>query len=90
MMGQNFKKHQWKNRLLVIYTNSEKSELYQKQIALLKNYESEINDRKIVVYTIIPDFYSISLKPLRFKRSLKLKKDATDALKRVKKKIEIE
>lgn len=57
--GQDFEKHKWKNRLVLIITTDISSDDYNRQIAIFKLNNKELNERKIIVYKIIPEFYQL-------------------------------
>lgn len=59
--SQEFKKHQWKNRLVVVVTNDVKSKEYIDQINIFKKELSALEDRKIIVYTILPKKHTSGL-----------------------------
>lgn len=55
--GQNLKKHEWENRVLLIKTTDIQSKIYQEQLNEFKNSLDELIDRKFIVYKIIGDDY---------------------------------
>jgi glutathione peroxidase-family protein len=57
--SQDFKDHQWKNRVLIVSTNNEKDIDFQKQINLLENLDEELKERKLIVYQIVGDKYKL-------------------------------
>lgn len=58
--SQDFKDHQWKDRVLIISTNNEKGIDFQKQINLLENLDQELKERKLIVYQIIHNKYKLN------------------------------
>ena len=54
---QHLDKHQWKDRLLLVIVDSYESKSLQKQLALFKDTEKELAERKLVVYQITPFDY---------------------------------
>jgi hypothetical protein len=58
--SQDFKDHQWKNRVLIISTNNEKGIEFQKQINLLENLDQELKERKLIVYQISDNKYKLN------------------------------
>ena len=54
--GQQVTEYQWKNRLVVLLTDSQDSQLYQLQLEDLKTDLSGLKDRKILVITLTPDY----------------------------------
>lgn len=55
LFGQNFKKHKWKNRLVLIITNDMKSLDYGKQMASFRPKLKELEERKLIIYKILPE-----------------------------------
>jgi hypothetical protein len=58
--GQSMEKHQWENRLLLIFTEDKKSANYQKQITILENKIDELNERKLIVYSFTKNTFSLN------------------------------
>lgn len=58
--SQDFKDHQWKDRVLIISTNNEKGIEFQKQINLLENLDQELKERKLIVYQISDNKYKLN------------------------------
>ena len=59
--GQDLKNHQWKNRVLLIFSNEKNADNYNEQIKLLSEVKEELLERKIEVYSttkteFIPNF----------------------------------
>lgn len=52
MNAQDLKKHQWKNRVLIIQTTSVTSDKYDRQMREFDVYESGLAERKIVLYEV--------------------------------------
>jgi len=50
--GQNLKSHQWKNRVLVIYSEDSNSEILKNQLDLFSDKKSEIKERKLIIYQV--------------------------------------
>lgn len=57
--SQDLKKHQWKNRVILIVSQNEDSKTYNQQIAQLSRLPKELKERKILVYEILPERYRI-------------------------------
>ena len=55
-MGQQISDYQWKNRLVVLLTDSQDSELYQLQLKDLKTDLPGLEERKILVITLTPNY----------------------------------
>jgi hypothetical protein len=50
--SQDIKKHKWQERVLLIYSKNKNSEHIQNQISTLLEKKTELEDRKIIMYTI--------------------------------------
>lgn len=61
MTAQNLKKHQWKNRIIIVLNNSTKNENFKNQISELKSHEKGLKERKLLIYHIEPRRYRIGL-----------------------------
>ncbi len=59
-IGQNFKNHKWKNRILIIQTTDTSSNKYKNQINEFKGLKNELKDRKLVIYKIVNDRYLLT------------------------------
>ncbi len=55
-MGQQISDYQWKNRLVVLLTDSQDSQLYQLQLTDLKTDLQGLQERKILVITLTPKY----------------------------------
>ena len=53
VIGQNLNDHKWQNRILIIQTTSETTDLYQEQLEELKDSETAFIDRKLVLYELV-------------------------------------
>ena len=61
--AQNLEDYLWKNRILIIRTNSIESQKYLQQLENLKDSEDGLMDRKLVIYQFIKnEFYVIDFK----------------------------
>lgn len=56
IMGQQISDYQWKNRLVVLLTDSQDSQLYQLQLTDLKTDLQGLQERKILVITLTPKY----------------------------------
>jgi hypothetical protein len=52
--AQDLSDHLWNDRLLVVYTVNDASELYKQQIDELQKDKMGLDDRKLVLYSITP------------------------------------
>ncbi|SDR97355.1 DUF4174 domain-containing protein [Christiangramia echinicola] len=61
MHSQSLFEYQWKNRLIVIFTETSNSREFQKQMQILNQNQNQagLNDRKIKVIHVIPDKHQI-------------------------------
>ena len=57
--AQELKKHQWKNRVVLIVAQNEDSKEYQQQIAEFNALHKELRERKLLTYLILPLRYTI-------------------------------
>jgi len=57
--GQNLKEHQWKNRLVLIITSGSESETYTAQIEAFNINSQEFNERKLIIYKVLPNKYKV-------------------------------
>ena len=60
-IGQNLKNHQWKNRVLLVLSNSESNRAFKKQMLQFTDVEA-LKERKLLVYQIFPDNYLLGKK----------------------------
>ncbi len=58
--GQNLEKHTWKNRILIIKTVDGESKKYKAQLDVFKNSVEEFVDRKLILYTIENDHFTVT------------------------------
>jgi len=52
--SQELSSHQWEDRLILILTVDTSSTVYQNQIEELYSDKKGLNDRKLVIYTVLP------------------------------------
>jgi len=57
--AQDLTKHQWKDRVLLIVTDNPNSKEFQKQVKTLKHQETELKNRKLIIYQITPSEYKM-------------------------------
>lgn len=55
--AQDFRSHQWKNRLILVYSDSFDEPRAQRQLELLFSEPEELSERNIVVYQLTPLLY---------------------------------
>lgn len=63
MNAQDLQKHQWENRLVLIFAENETQEVYQNQLEELISSKEGLTDRKIIIYYILPEKYKIGIYP---------------------------
>jgi hypothetical protein len=59
--SQDLSSHLWKNRLLLVITDSIKNNTYDDQLKMLREFEEGVSERKLIVYKVIPEKYSVGL-----------------------------
>lgn len=57
--AQHLEKHRWKDRVVLITAASESDAQLQQQLAKLIKDKSALTDRKLVIYTVTPNTYSL-------------------------------
>ena len=55
--AQNLEQHQWKDRLLVIVSVGLEDEIVQHQLAMLREDEQGLKERRLVVYQLTPEYF---------------------------------
>ncbi len=56
-LAQDLSDHQWKNRLVLILTESKSLGVYKDQINELLTDRPDLEERKLVIYSVMPDQY---------------------------------
>ena len=75
--GQNIKKHQWKNRVLIVFTDDLQNDVYKNQLLILEEHPKELLERKLVVYCFTKSKYSYNFTS-DWKPSTKFKNEKVD------------
>lgn len=75
--GQNIKKHQWKNRVLIVFTDDLQNDVYNNQLLILEEHPKELLERKLVVYCFTKSKYSYNFRG-DWKSSTKFKNEKAD------------
>ena len=57
--GQDLNKHLWKNRVVLIMTQNQDSKEYQDQIAEFYKFPRELKERKMLIYHVLPQRYTL-------------------------------
>ncbi|WP_439151331.1 DUF4174 domain-containing protein [Winogradskyella sp.] len=60
LSGQDLKDYKWKNRIILIISNSETSELFKEQIKELELDHEGLDERQLVVYKVLPSKYKLN------------------------------
>ncbi|WP_411893350.1 DUF4174 domain-containing protein [Winogradskyella sp. A2] len=60
IFSQNLKDYKWKNRIVLIISNTEDSKIFKKQINALEKDLLELVERKIVLFKILPSKYQLN------------------------------
>lgn len=47
--------YQWKNRILVVFSNDRESNLFQKQIQLFSNNKEELKERDLIIFQVFKE-----------------------------------
>ena len=74
LQAQDPSSFQWKNRLLLILVNDLSDEVYTKQLGELNAHKNGLEERKLLVYRIQPDKYTVGLADQRWQQSKRLYK----------------
>lgn len=59
MTAQELSTYKWKNRVLIITTNTMTNQQFQDQMAELQKNTKDLQERKLVVYAVTPDSYAL-------------------------------
>ncbi len=79
--GQDLKKHQWENRIVIVKTSDIKSNKQEEQLKEFRNSFEELMDRKIIVYKINgDDFVLIDYKNSTLNTSGKTSKKLSETI----------
>ncbi|QOD62141.1 DUF4174 domain-containing protein [Polaribacter haliotis] len=60
--SQDINKHQWKNRVLLVYTDNVNSSEFKNQTLILQEHKKELLEIKILVYRFSKDVYNFNFK----------------------------
>lgn len=61
MVSQNLNEYQWKNRLLLLISQDTVSVEFKQQMNILRSNINDLEERKLVVLTILPHEYTVGL-----------------------------
>ena len=62
--GQDLKNHHWENRVVLILSQNEDSKEYQQQIAEFNRLHKELKERKMLIYHVLPQRYTLIKDPV--------------------------
>jgi len=60
VFGQNVDDYKWKNRIILIISNNEDSEIFKKQINALEKDLQELEECKLILFKITPSKYQLN------------------------------
>ena len=60
--AQKIEDHQWRNRVLLVYSSDRNSTEAKKQLSILKENSIGIKDRKLIIYRFTKEHYTINFK----------------------------
>lgn len=73
-ISQNLQKHQWKNRVLLIYADDVNSNQLQEQIKILAEDKKGLQERKLVIYQFVKDKFTTDFNTVWFSSKEQFKK----------------
>lgn len=59
ILSQDLKKHQWKNRLLLVFSDDRNSDIFKEQINILSKDKEGLLERKLIIYQFSKDKFTI-------------------------------
>ena len=69
LQAQDLSEHRWKDRLVLLLSDDLANPELRKQQQILTGLNQELRDRKIVVYTVTPEFLYTGLKGMKKNRN---------------------
>jgi hypothetical protein len=72
--GQNIKKHQWENRVLLIFSEDKNSQEFKNQIEILKKEKQGIKERKLIIYQFSKNQFTTNFNSVWRPSNLSIKK----------------
>lgn len=63
LSAQDLSQHQWKHRVLLVLSNDASSPLLKKQVAQFQQSSTGYQERKLIVYQILPHQYKLTFFP---------------------------
>jgi hypothetical protein len=79
--AQDLSKHKWENRLILLLTDDENNSTFKSQVAEFRKDLNGLNERKLIIYQVMPEEYKTGLNGDNKKKSARLYNDykKTDA-----------
>lgn len=77
-LSQNITKHNWKNRVLLVFSNDTNQDDFKKQQLILEEKVKELKERKVVVYLFTKSDYNFNFDE-NWVKSTKLSLEFTEA-----------
>jgi 3-deoxy-D-arabino-heptulosonate 7-phosphate (DAHP) synthase len=68
-MAQELDSHRWKERLLILYSPDLEDKSYQQQLEVFRKAAKGLKERKLVVYTLLPNSYIKGLQSTKKQRA---------------------
>ncbi len=72
--GQNIKKHQWENRVLLIFSEDKNSQEFKNQIEILKKEKQGLKERKLITYQFSKNQFTTNFNSVWRPSNLSIKK----------------
>lgn len=72
MSAQDLSQHEWKDRLLLVLTTENSKDLYKEQMDLFKDNIAGLEERKLEVYSVMPDKYKKGIQAEKWMESTRL------------------
>ena len=78
IMSQEIASYKWKNRILLVITEDSLNTTFLNQIKELKNHESGLKERKLEVFLVTKEGFTLGLNNNSFKKNTELYKNFND------------
>ena len=73
--AQDLSKHRWENRLVLLLTDDEKNSTFQFQLAEFRKELNGLNERRLIIYQVMPEEFKTGLNGANKIKSDRLYKD---------------
>ena len=70
--AQDLSKHKWENRLILLLTDDENNSTFKSQVAEFRKDLTGLNERKLIIYQVMPGEYKTGLNGDNKKKSARL------------------